>query len=148
MIVKLLTEHHLEILSLQGGCRGSSESSHIKMPHCWKSRALAHIVLQVASICSSVCLTLRHDIVSALELKHMFEINLSINSVNHICPRNAFRDICIFLTAKTRGGNIWVYLSRKSNSYSSFTSICTSSDMTEKTVYTISKICKHTIVKR
>ena len=27
MIVKLLTEHHLEFLSLKGGCRGSSEST-------------------------------------------------------------------------------------------------------------------------
>ena len=31
MIVKLLTEHHLEFLSLKGGCRGSSESTLIKM---------------------------------------------------------------------------------------------------------------------
>ena len=37
--VKLLTEHHLEFLSLKGGCTGSSESTHVKMPHCWKSRA-------------------------------------------------------------------------------------------------------------
>ena len=29
MSVKLLTEHHLEILSLKGGCRGSSESTHV-----------------------------------------------------------------------------------------------------------------------
>ena len=42
MIVKLLTEHHLECLSLKGGCTGSSESTHVKMPHCWKSHALAH----------------------------------------------------------------------------------------------------------
>ena len=42
MIVKLLTEHHLECLSLKGGCRGSSESTHAKMPHCWKSHALAN----------------------------------------------------------------------------------------------------------
>ena len=42
MIVKLLTEHHLEFLSLRGGCRGSSESTLVKMPHCWKSHALAH----------------------------------------------------------------------------------------------------------
>ena len=42
MIVKLLTEHHLEFLSLKGGCIGSSESTHAKMPHCWKSHALAH----------------------------------------------------------------------------------------------------------
>ena len=27
MIVKLLTEHHLEFLSLKGDCRGSSEST-------------------------------------------------------------------------------------------------------------------------
>ena len=43
MIVKLLTEHHLECLGLKGGCRGSSESTHVKMPHCWKSHALAHL---------------------------------------------------------------------------------------------------------
>ena len=40
---KLLTEHHLEFLSLKGGCRGSSESTHVKMTHCWKSHALAQI---------------------------------------------------------------------------------------------------------
>ena len=44
MIVKLLTEHHLEFLSLNGCCRGSSESTHVKMPHCWKSHALAQIL--------------------------------------------------------------------------------------------------------
>ena len=43
MIVKLLTEHHLEFLSLKGGCRGSSESTHVKLPHCLKSHALAHM---------------------------------------------------------------------------------------------------------
>ena len=29
MIVKLLTEHHLEFLSLKGDCRGSSEYKHV-----------------------------------------------------------------------------------------------------------------------
>ena len=43
LIVRLLTEHHLELLSLKGGCTGSSESTHVKMPHCWKSHALAII---------------------------------------------------------------------------------------------------------
>ena len=42
MIVKLLTEHHLEFLSLKGGCTGLSESTLVKMPHCWKYHALAH----------------------------------------------------------------------------------------------------------
>ena len=41
MSVKLLTEQHLEFLCLKGGCTGSSESTHVKMPHCWKSHALA-----------------------------------------------------------------------------------------------------------
>ena len=39
MGVKLLTEHHLEFLSLKGGCKGLSESTHVKMPHCWKVQA-------------------------------------------------------------------------------------------------------------
>ena len=42
MIVKLLTEHHLEFLSLKGGCRGSYESTLIKMSNYWKSHAAAH----------------------------------------------------------------------------------------------------------
>ena len=43
MIVKLLTEHHLEFLSLKGGCRGSSESTLVKMPNCWKSHVTAQM---------------------------------------------------------------------------------------------------------
>ena len=43
MIVQLLIEHHLEFLGLKGGCRGSSESTHVKMPHCWKCHAAAQI---------------------------------------------------------------------------------------------------------
>ena len=45
MSVKLLTEHHLEFLSLKRGCTDSSKSTHVKIPHCWKSHALAHIDL-------------------------------------------------------------------------------------------------------
>ena len=43
MIVMLLTEHNFEFLSLKGGCRGSSEPTLIKMPHCWKSHAVAQM---------------------------------------------------------------------------------------------------------
>ena len=44
MIVKLLTEHHLEFLSLKGAdCTGLSESTLVKMSHCWKSHVMAHI---------------------------------------------------------------------------------------------------------
>ena len=44
MTVKLLTEHHLEFLSVKGGCTSSSESTHAKMPHCWKSHATSHFI--------------------------------------------------------------------------------------------------------
>ena len=47
MIVKLLTEHHLEFLSFKGGCRGSSESTLDKMSNCWKSHAAAHMSFDV-----------------------------------------------------------------------------------------------------
>ena len=43
MIVKLLTEHDLKFLNLKGGCRGSSESTLVKMSNCWKSRAVAQL---------------------------------------------------------------------------------------------------------
>ena len=42
MTVELLTEHHLEFLSLKWGCTGSSESTLVKIPHCWKSHVMAH----------------------------------------------------------------------------------------------------------
>ena len=43
MIVRLLTDIHLEFLSLKGGCRGLSESTLrlVKMSNCWKSNAVA-----------------------------------------------------------------------------------------------------------
>ena len=44
MSVKLLTEHHLQFLSLKGDCTGFSESTFVKMPHCWKSHVVAHIL--------------------------------------------------------------------------------------------------------
>ena len=46
MTVDLLTEHHLEILSFKVGYTGSSESTLVKMPHCWKS----HVAAQLSQI--------------------------------------------------------------------------------------------------
>ena len=48
-IVKLLTEHHLEFVSLNGGWRGSSESTHVKIPH----------LLEITCIGSNVSTSLR-----------------------------------------------------------------------------------------
>ena len=50
MIVKLLTERHLEFLSLKGGCTGSSESTLVKMSNCWKSHATPHIFFSVFQV--------------------------------------------------------------------------------------------------
>ena len=49
MIIKLLTEQHLELLSLKGGRRGSSESTLVKMSNCWKSHAGARTNFQSAA---------------------------------------------------------------------------------------------------
>ena len=45
MIIKLLTEHHLEFLSLKGGCRGSSFSTLVKMSISCKSHTAAQLYL-------------------------------------------------------------------------------------------------------
>ena len=44
MSVRPLTEHHLEFRSLKGDCTCSSESVHVKKPHCWKSHFIAHFL--------------------------------------------------------------------------------------------------------
>ena len=46
MIVRLLTKHHLEFLSLTEGCSVSSEFTLVKMSNCWKSHAMAHFTLE------------------------------------------------------------------------------------------------------
>ena len=46
MNIKLLTEHYFAFLSLKGRCIGSSESTLVKMPHCWKSHVTAQISLR------------------------------------------------------------------------------------------------------
>ena len=43
MTALLLTGRHLEYLCLKGGCTGSSESTQVNMPHCWKTHNTAHI---------------------------------------------------------------------------------------------------------
>ena len=53
MSVELLTEHYLEILNLKGGCTGSSESTLVKMPHCWKSHVTAQLTRDVSFLSSS-----------------------------------------------------------------------------------------------
>ena len=50
MSVNLLTERHLEFPSLKGGCTGSSESTLVKIPHCWKSQVTAHFIIIMLTV--------------------------------------------------------------------------------------------------
>ena len=54
MNVKLLAEHHLEFLSLQRGCTGSSAATFVKMPHCWKSHVMAQLLVLLMILLSYV----------------------------------------------------------------------------------------------
>ena len=79
MIVKLLTEHHLEFLSLTGGCRGSSKSTHVKMPHC--CNLMHRLILYMhhspkASSFSSVCSTINGP--TPLGVAGVFVLTLTI----------------------------------------------------------------------
>ena len=62
MIVKLLTEHHLEFLSLTGGCGGSSESTLVKMSNCWKSQSTAQIYYNKYYIFMIIVITKSNDV--------------------------------------------------------------------------------------
>ena len=55
MSVKLLIEHHLELLGLNVGYTGSSESTLVKVPHCWKSHVTAQSMLHVYLCYALVC---------------------------------------------------------------------------------------------
>ena len=54
MSVNLLAEHYLEFLNLTGGCTESSESTLVKMPHCWKSHVTPHILCRDKVCCSDL----------------------------------------------------------------------------------------------
>ena len=56
MSVKLLTEHHLEFLSLRGGCIDSPESTLVKMPHCWN-----HMSRLMYTVFAEIWSYFRHD---------------------------------------------------------------------------------------
>ena len=71
MIVKLLAEHHLEFLSLKGGCIGSCESTLVKITHCWKSHVTAHLRFRLPSIgCVTSANTYQVQTVFLLFLAH------------------------------------------------------------------------------
>ena len=80
MIVKLLTDYHLEFLSLKGGYRGSFMSTHVKIPHCWKSHALAHYYYNSAYI----ILTHTYVIDNVTKISKDAKIRNRYNQVPHL----------------------------------------------------------------
>ena len=78
MTVKLLTEHHLEFLSLTGGCTGSSESTLVKILHCWKSHTMAH--MYIGNILSSFL-----DIDECLNNPCLYNGNCSNTNGSYTC---------------------------------------------------------------
>ena len=82
MIVKLLTEHHLEFLNFKGGCTGSSDSTLAKMPHCWKS----HTYFSVGDPIAYVCLIIHHKVVFYSTRKLILFFSCSLKKINLYCP--------------------------------------------------------------
>ena len=76
MLVKLLTEHHLEFLSLTGGCRGSFESTLVKISNCWKSHAAAQLCSKGLIYCFSTGAALEMSIIiGVLKTSGIFFVN-------------------------------------------------------------------------
>ena len=65
MSVKLLTEHNFEFLSFKGCCTGSSESTLVKMPHCWKS----HFAAKMALYDEEILKELKQEILKFMNIK-------------------------------------------------------------------------------
>ena len=89
MNVKLvLTEHLLEFLSLKGGCRGSSESTLVKMPHCWKSHATAQIVSWFV-VCYTHTMNTNLNYLSSIGYSKLQNLCLNLNEVKtYLSPRS------------------------------------------------------------
>ena len=108
MIVKLLTEHHLEFLSLKGGCRGSSESTLVKMSNCWKSHVTAYGIFAISTNISRACSFVQHQLDTGIcgsnrSNEHVF---LSLN-----------RSLSVWIGMG--GGGVWYSLFNKNGAYCS-----------------------------
>ena len=87
MIVKLLTEHHLEFLRLTGDCRGSSESTLVKMSNGWKFHATAHyycilkLIFKSLTTCwrsmpTLLCINSEKDPCNDLKIHHLLFVSI------------------------------------------------------------------------
>ena len=105
MSVKLLTEHHLEFLSLKGSYRCLSESPLVKMSNCWKSHAAAHLSLDNIELLKSIhCVLhltrdpfyLRH--LSVLNRESYMSAHVVFNLLNELGKRDKRRGLPSFFS--------------------------------------------------
>ena len=84
MSVKLLTEHHFEFLSLKGGYTGLSESTIVKISHCWKSHVAAHII-------NDTYRPLNHEVSTKItdgsNIRRILLRSIRINSAYFLCVK-------------------------------------------------------------
>ena len=90
MNIKLLTEHHLEFLSLKGGCTGSSESTLVKMPHCWKSHVMAHLSLTFCHTRVLICFSKYFPIHSVIRTSDSLSEGLPIKMTREKSQRKRY----------------------------------------------------------
>ena len=100
--VKLLIELNLVFLSLTGGCTGSSESTLVKMAHCWKSHVTVQIFLNtgprmqsVACLATDTCLTADPGVPSLIAARsHNYSIEIDheiISTVTFLPSAESFK---------------------------------------------------------
>ena len=88
MTLRLLSENHLEFLRLKGACTGPSESTLVKMSHCWKS----HVVAQLCILHTAVSLLLNKSMYSETAIAvtgvlcYVIESYIPLRS-GDLCPR-------------------------------------------------------------
>ena len=95
MTVKLLTEHHLEFLSLKGGCAGPSESTLVKMPHCWKSHVTAQLCCHNLWIFKRT-VSVKPAVFSKLNIPRFSQIKTSGKFGQHLPYEPSHQDFSLF----------------------------------------------------
>ena len=76
----LLTEPHFEFLSLKGGPTKSPESTHVKIPHCWKS----HVTAQICLVADAVYFSSLYRSSHSLDMKTGSELLILLLMVSNV----------------------------------------------------------------
>ena len=90
MTVKLLNEQHLEFLGLKGGCTCLSESTLVKMPHCWKSHVAAHYDHYQARECLILKFGNRNNLLHICKSSSLPLLWISAVYIGHTARENRF----------------------------------------------------------